>query len=254
MTASVAIRDLSISFGLAKVLPNVSFDVAPGECFGLVGESGSGKSTVLRCLSMLTDFWTGAITIDGRNLRDLPVKERCRMLQMVFQDPYGSLHPRQSVRTVLAEPLRIHGLDRREERMQQAMVDVGLPVDFLDRFPHQLSGGQGQRVAIARALILQPQLLLLDEPTSALDVSVQAEILNLLQRLRAERGFTYIMVTHDLAVVDHMCDRFAVMLHGEITEILPTSAIQGNGATHPYARELIGASLEYEGAGKASAA
>jgi len=252
MTVSVTVRDLSISFGAARVLPSVSFAVEPGECFALVGESGSGKSTVLRCISMLTAFWTGTIAIGGRDIRSLPVRERCRALQMVFQDPYGSLHPRQSVRTVLAEPLRIHGLDRQEARMRQAMTDVGLPVDFLDRYPHQLSGGQRQRVAIARALILEPQLLLLDEPTSALDVSVQAEILNLLARLRTERGFTYIMVTHDLAVVDHMCDRFAVMQHGEITEVLPRTAIAGNGATHPYARELIAASLEYEGAGRAA--
>ncbi|MFN7051517.1 MAG: ABC transporter ATP-binding protein [Gemmobacter sp.] len=251
MTASVDISNLSISFGTGpaavKVLPGVTFSVAPGECFGLVGESGSGKSTVLRCVSLLADFWQGSVRIGGKDVRSLPLKERCRLLQMVFQDPYGSLHPRQSVRTVLAEPLRIHGLDNREARMRQALTDVGLPLDFLDRFPHQLSGGQRQRVAIARALILEPSVLLLDEPTSALDVSVQAEILNLLARLREERGFTYIMVTHDLAVVDHMCDRFAVMLHGEITEILPRAAIPGNGATHPYARELIAASLEYEG-------
>lgn len=251
MTASVDISNLSISFGTGpaavKVLPGVSFSVAPGECFGLVGESGSGKSTVLRCISLLADFWQGSVRIGGQDVRSLPLKERCRLLQMVFQDPYGSLHPRQSVRTVLAEPLRIHGLDNREARMRQALTDVGLPLDFLDRFPHQLSGGQRQRVAIARALILEPSVLLLDEPTSALDVSVQAEILNLLARLREERGFTYIMVTHDLAVVDHMCDRFAVMLHGEITEVLPRTAIPGNGATHPYARDLIAASLEYEG-------
>ncbi len=251
MTASVEIENLSITFGngpeAVRVLPKVSFSVSPGECFGLVGESGSGKSTVLRCAAMLTDFWTGSVRIGGRSVREIPLKERCRLLQMVFQDPYGSLHPRQSVRSVLAEPLRIHRLDDAEGRMRRALTDVGLPLDFLERFPHQLSGGQRQRVAIARALILEPAVLLLDEPTSALDVSVQAEILNLLTRLRAERGFTYIMVTHDLAVVDHMCDRFAVMLHGEVTEVLPRSAIPGNGATHPYARELIGASLEYEG-------
>lgn len=251
MTVSVEARNLSISFGTGptavKVLPDVSFSVKPGECFGLVGESGSGKSTVLRCISMLNDIWHGEIRIDGKSVRDRPLIERCRTLQMVFQDPYGSLHPRQSVRTVLSEPLRIHKLDDRDERMRRALVDVGLPVSFLDRFPHQLSGGQRQRVAIARALILEPSLLLLDEPTSALDVSVQAEILNLLQRLRDQHGFTYIMVTHDLAVVDHMCDRFAVMLRGEITEILPREAIPSNEATHPYSRELIGASLEYEG-------
>ncbi|KOF14044.1 peptide ABC transporter ATP-binding protein [Ensifer adhaerens] len=252
MSVSVETRDVSITFGAGpaavRVLPSVSFSVGPGECFGLVGESGSGKSTVLRCISMLTDIWTGDILIDGKPVREMPLIERCRTLQMVFQDPYGSLHPRQSVRTVLSEPLAIHRLGDREERMRKAITDVGLPVSFLDRFPHQLSGGQRQRVAIARALILEPSLLLLDEPTSALDVSVQAEILNLLQRLREERGFTYIMVTHDLAVVDHMCDRFAVMLHGEITEVLPREAIPANGATHPYARELIGASLEYESA------
>ena len=245
MTASVAIRDLSISFGLAKVLPNVSFDVAPGECFGLVGESGSGKSTVLRCLSMLTDFWTGAITIDGRNLRDLPVKERCRMLQMVFQDPYGSLHPRQSVRTVLAEPLRIHGLDRREERMQQAMVDVGLPVDFLDRFPHQLSGGQRQRVAIARALILEPDIVLLDEPTSALDVSVQAEILNLLVELRRRRHLTYLFVSHNLAVVAHVCGELAVMRQGKIVEAATAADLADGTLEHPYSRQLLASSKGY---------
>jgi ABC-type dipeptide/oligopeptide/nickel transport system ATPase subunit len=251
MTVSVETRNLSITFGhgpnALKVLPDVSFSVKPGECFGLVGESGSGKSTVLRCISMLTDFWKGEILINGTSVRDMPLIERCRTLQMVFQDPYGSLHPRQSVRTVLSEPLRIHKLGNHEDRMQKVLSDVGLPGSFLDRFPHQLSGGQRQRVAIARALILEPSLLLLDEPTSALDVSVQAEILNLLQRLRDEHGFTYIMVTHDLAVVDHMCDRFAVMLRGEITEILPREAIPGCEAAHPYSRQLIGASLEYEG-------
>ncbi|MCG6901984.1 MAG: ATP-binding cassette domain-containing protein [Rhodobacter sp.] len=174
------------------------------------------------------------------------VGERCRTVQMVFQDPYGSLHPRHSVATVLSEPLRIHGLDRPQERTQQALIDVGLAVEFLERFPHQLSGGQRRRVAIARALILEPEVLLLDEPTSALDVSVQAEILNLLARLRMEKGFTYLMVSHDLSVVDHMCDRFAVMKAGRIVEVLPRTAIPSNGATHPYARELIGASLEYE--------
>lgn len=246
MTASVTIEKMGMRFGAVQVLPAVSFTVTAGECFGLVGESGSGKSTVLRCLSLLLDQWTGDAQIDGASVRDMDIMTRCRTLQMVFQDPYGSLHPRHSVRTTLSEPLSIHGLDRHTQRMEQVMVDVGLPVEFLDRYPHQLSGGQRQRVAIARALILEPQVLLLDEPTSALDVSVQAEILNLLQRLRAEKGFTYIMVSHDLAVVDHMCDRFAVMQAGNIVEILPRDAIQSNAAQHPYAHALIDASLQYE--------
>ncbi len=247
---SVDIKNLSISLGhgakAVKILPDVSFSVAEGECFGLVGESGSGKSTILRCMSLLLAQWEGSIRIGGQDVRAMPLIERCRTMQMVFQDPYGSLHPRQSVRTVLAEPLRIHGMDQREERMRQAIVDVGLPVDFLERYPHQLSGGQRQRVAIARALILEPSVLLLDEPTSALDVSVQAEILNLLTDLRAKKGFTYIMVSHDLAVVDYMCDRFAVMQAGEIVEILDREALDGNRATKPYARQLIEASLEYD--------
>lgn len=243
---SVNVRNMEIAFGETRVLKDVCFDVEPGECFGLVGESGSGKSTVLRCLSLLLSVWGGEVKIGGTSVRDMATPERCRTLQMVFQDPYGSLHPRHSVRTTLSESLIVNRLDNHQERMEQVLTDVGLPIDFLDRYPHQLSGGQRQRVAIARALILEPDVLLLDEPTSALDVSVQAEILNLLARLRQEKGFTYIMVSHDLAVVDHMCERFAVMQAGRIVEILPREAIPGNGATDPYARELIGASLEYE--------
>ncbi|TQS73575.1 ABC transporter ATP-binding protein [Rhodobacteraceae bacterium] len=243
---SVSINRMSIRFGAITVLPEVTFDVAAGECFGLVGESGSGKSTILRCASMLTDSWTGDALIGGKSVREMGSDERCRALQMVFQDPYGSLHPRHSVRTVLSEPLKIHNIGDREDRMAQALRDVGLPADFIDRYPHQLSGGQRQRVAIARALILEPDVLFLDEPTSALDVSVQAEIINLLMRLREEKGFTYVMVSHDLAVIDHMCDRFAVMKSGDIVEILPREAIAGNQATAAYARELIGASLTYD--------
>ncbi|WOI57768.1 ABC transporter ATP-binding protein [Palleronia sp. LCG004] len=243
---SVGVKNLSITLGALQILHSVSFDVAAGECFGLVGESGSGKSTVLRCASLLMSNWEGQVTIGGQSVRDMDPMARCRTLQMVFQDPYGSLHPRQSVRTVLTEPLAIHGLGHRDARMRQALREVGLSDDFLERFPHQMSGGQRQRVAIARALILEPDVLFLDEPTSALDVSVQAEILNLLARLRSEKGFTYIMVSHDLAVVDHMCDRFAVMQGGRIVEVLDRADIPGNGATDPYARELIGASLAYE--------
>ncbi|MBB3948491.1 peptide/nickel transport system ATP-binding protein [Rhizobium skierniewicense] len=249
---SVDVKNLTISLGegpkAVTILPNVSFNVEPGECFGLVGESGSGKSTILRCMSLLFKQWEGEIWVGNQSVRDMPLIERCRTVQMVFQDPYGSLHPRQSVRTVLSEPLRIHKMDHHSERMEQAITEVGLPLDFLDRYPHQLSGGQRQRVAIARALILEPSVLFLDEPTSALDVSVQAEILNLLSDLRARKGFTYIMVSHDLAVVDYMCDRFAVMQAGDIVEILDRDVLDGNKATHPYARQLIDASLRYDSA------
>jgi ABC-type dipeptide/oligopeptide/nickel transport system ATPase subunit len=248
--SDITIDDLTIRLGLGeearKILDQVSFSVRSGESFGLVGESGSGKSTILKCIGLLFNAWTGKIEIGGESVRETARKVYCREVQMVFQDPYGSLHPRHAIRTTLTEPLAIHGLDRRRERVEQAMVDVGLPVAFLDRYPHELSGGQRQRVAIARALVLEPSVLLLDEPTSALDVSVQAEVLNLLSDLRARRKLTYLLVSHDLAVIDHMCDRFAIMLRGRIVETLDRSAIPGNEATHPYARELIGASLDYD--------
>ncbi|MEF2072906.1 ABC transporter ATP-binding protein [Consotaella aegiceratis] len=249
----VEIRNLSISLGegarAVRILDDISFTVEPGESFGLVGESGSGKSTILRCMSLLLRQWTGDILVGGQSVRDMNVAKRCRTMQMVFQDPYGSLHPRQSVRTALSEPLRIHRMGNREERLKQAITDVGLPISFLDRYPHELSGGQRQRIVIARALILDPDVLLLDEPTSALDVSVQAEVLNLLQELRKRRGFTALMVSHDLAVIDHMCTRLAVMQHGELVEVLGCEALTRDaekGPKQPYAKELIGASLAYE--------
>ncbi len=168
-----------------------------------------------------------------------------RKVQMVFQDPYGSLHPRQTVDRVLSEPLAIHGFDRREERIEEALADVGLGADFRFRYPHQLSGGQRQRVAIARALILEPEVLLLDEPTSALDASIQAEVLNLLERIRAERGLTYVMVSHDLAVVAHMCDRLIVMQHGLAVEELTREALAAHRAETDYTRKLLSASEGY---------
>jgi len=163
-----------------------------------------------------------------------------RQCQMVFQDPYGSLHPRKTVDAVLSEPLRIHGIAGDHGKRVEAMLDaVGLDRKFRFRFPHQLSGGQRQRVAIARALMLEPKLLLLDEPTSALDVSVQAEILNLLKRLRAEQGLTYLMVTHNLPVVSFLCDRLAVMRHGRVVEIADVGQLKRGALTDPYSQELI---------------
>lgn len=249
MTA-IDIQDLSISLGLGaqskRILGGVTFSVDKGESFGLVGESGSGKSTVLRCIARLLNAWDGRIAVNGKAVRDTPPDEYCRSVQMVFQDPYGSFHPRQSIRTALQEPLRIQRMDRHQERMEQALIDVGLNPAFLQRYPHELSGGQRQRVAIARALILNPSVLLLDEPTSALDVSVQAEVLNLLSELRTRKGLTYLFVSHDLAVVDHMCDKLAVMQLGRIVEILDRSVLATGQASDPYARELIRASVEYD--------
>jgi peptide/nickel transport system ATP-binding protein len=212
----IRVEGLNVSFGAHQVLHNVSLHVAEGESYGLVGESGSGKSTVLRALVGLVPHWTGRMAVAGEELRLRRSRAFCRDVQMVFQDPYGSLHPRQTIDRQLSEPLAIHGLADRERLKLQALEEVGLDLTFRFRFPHQLSGGQRQRVAIARAIITRPRVLLLDEPTSALDVSVQAEILNLLGTLRARLGLTFILVSHDLAVVGHMCDRIGVMQEGRL--------------------------------------
>jgi ABC-type dipeptide/oligopeptide/nickel transport system ATPase subunit len=247
---AIDVRNVSIDLGSGaakrRILGDVGFSVAKGESFGLVGESGSGKSTILRCIARLLTLWDGDIALEGRSITEIRFNDYCRMVQMVFQDPYGSLHPRQSIRTALQEPLRIHRMDRQLERMERALIDVGLDPDYLARYPHELSGGQRQRVAIARALILEPRILLLDEPTSALDVSVQAEVLNLLADLRAKRHLTYLFVSHDLAVIDHMCERLAVMQHGRVVEIMSRDILATGAAQDPYARELIEASLAYD--------
>ncbi len=170
------------------------------------------------------------------------IAKRSRLVQMVFQDPFGSLHPRHTIETALGEPLKIHRLDDIDTRIDKALSKVGLNASFRRRYPHQLSGGQRQRVAIARALVLEPRVLLLDEPTSALDVSVQAEILNLLSDLRQKEGLTYLLVTHDLGVVVHLCDRVAVMLKGEIVETLSACDLSTAELSHPYSRMLVEAS------------
>jgi peptide/nickel transport system ATP-binding protein len=175
-----------------------------------------------------------------------PGRAFCRQVQMVFQDPYGSLHPRHTVDRILWEPLAIQGLDNPDARIERALEEVGLGRGFRFRFPHQLSGGQRQRVAIARALILEPVIVLLDEPTSALDVSVQAEVLNLLTRLRAERGLTFILVSHNLAVVAHMCDRLLVMKDGAQVEYLTVDQLSAGTPRHPYTRQLLLASRGYD--------
>ncbi|CBG88965.1 ABC transporter ATP-binding protein [Citrobacter rodentium] len=245
----IDVKNLNLAFGAGEkrnqVLYDVTFHVQPGEIYGLVGESGSGKTTVLKCLAGLFTHWQGALTIDGSALEHRIGRERCRRVQMVFQDPYGSLHPRHTIGDILEEPLLIHGIADRDRRVNGLLDKVGLNRAFRERYPHQLSGGQRQRVAIARALILQPQVLLLDEPTSALDVSVQAEILNLLAELQQEAKLTYLMVTHDLGVIAHLCQKVAVMQHGKILETLTTDALVNGEAQSDYTRMLIDGSQRY---------
>ena len=182
----------------------------------------------------------------GESLGAIRPRALRRRMQMVFQDPYGSLHPRHTVDRILGEPARVHGLDSIDSRIDEALAGVGLDASFRFRYPHQLSGGQRQRVAIARALIIEPDVVLLDEPTSALDVSVQAEILNLLQRLRRERTLTFVLVSHDLAVVSHMAEALVVMRAGEIVETLDVAALRTAAPQHPYSRHLLRASRGYD--------
>ncbi|MCR9139264.1 MAG: ABC transporter ATP-binding protein [Alphaproteobacteria bacterium] len=239
---AISLQDVSISYGSQTVVEGVTFDVSEGGSFALVGESGSGKSTVLKAIAGLAPQWTGKISVLGEPRGHRPDREFARQCQMVFQDPYGSLHPRKTVDSVLTEALTIHRLPDRDRRVTEALSDVGLDPRFRFRFPHQLSGGQRQRVAIARALMLEPRVMLLDEPTSALDVSVQAEILNLLKRLRREHGLTYLMVTHNLPVVSFMCDRMAVMQKGRIVEITDATTLHSGDFADPYSRQLYAAS------------
>ncbi len=243
---ALEIERLSVTFEDFVALKEVSLTVAPGESFGLVGESGSGKSTLLRAVAGLSPISGGTIQVNGKTLDGRRNKEFYRQVQMVFQDPYGSLHPRQTVDRLLLEPLAIHGFADTERRIVRALEEVGLGSGFRFRYSHQLSGGQRQRVAIARALILEPSILLLDEPTSALDASVQAEVLNLLEEVRAARNLTFIMVSHDLAVVTHMCDRLMVMQHGREVELLASADLVSRNVSQDYTRNLLVASEGFQ--------
>jgi peptide/nickel transport system ATP-binding protein len=226
MMNAVEIEGLAVSFtrGADPVaaVRGVSFAVVEGETFGLVGPSGCGKSTVLRVIAGLQREWSGRVMAlrepyrPGRRLTG----DLRRAVQMVFQDPYASLHPRHTIRRTLEEPLRVNRVASARTRAAEALAAVGLSPELARRYPNALSGGQRQRVAIARALLLKPRLLLLDEPTSALDMSVQAEILNLLNDLKRASGMTFILVSHDMDVIAHMCDRAAVMRRGEIAEVI----------------------------------
>ena len=240
---AIEIDTLSVTFAqgrrAVRAVRDVAFTVADQPEGLAVGESGSGKSTILRAICGLAPVSGGAIRIDGKAVPARRGLDFVRRVQMVFQDPYGSLHPKRTVDATLAEPLAIHGLPGRDARVVRALADVGLDARFRFRYPHQLSGGQRQRIAIARALMLEPEILLLDEPTSALDASVQAEVLNLLQRLRAEKGLTYLMVSHNLAVVDHMCDRLLVMRNGAAVEELNRADLAARRARDPYTLALF---------------
>jgi peptide/nickel transport system ATP-binding protein len=229
-----------------EAVRDLSFRVGHGEAFGLVGESGSGKSSVLRALCGLHRGWTGEMLIDGREQRPRRPAEFFRRVQMVFQDPYGSLHPRQTVDRTLREPLLVHDIGDADERILRALDSVSLSAALRFRYPHQLSGGQRQRVAIARALMPEPVVLLLDEPTSSLDVSVQAEVLNLLAELRAMRGLTYIMVSHNLAAVAQLCETVGVMQEGRLVEQLPVEDLRAGRIRHPHTAELRRLSIDLE--------
>jgi peptide/nickel transport system ATP-binding protein len=238
----IEIEHLTVRFGPSTAVRDVSLTVNDGESFGLVGESGSGKSTLLRTVMGLNRDWDGKITINGLDAHKTPRKQLAREIQMVFQDPYASLHPRYVIGEQIAEPMRINHMPNAEQRTVELLDLIGLGAKFRFRFPHELSGGQRQRVSIARALALSPKILLLDEPTSALDVSIQAEILNLLNRLRQELKLTFVIVSHDLAVVSYMCDRLAVMRNAEMVEMLTRDELRGRDIKTDYTRQLLAAS------------
>ncbi len=227
-----------------KALQGVSFTLEAGRSLGIVGESGSGKSTLARLVMALDRPTAGRVFMQGRDLHELPpqeLRQARRDFQMVFQDPYGSLDPRQTVARIVAEPLHAQGDGTRAQqraRAAEVIESVGLRATDLDKYPHEFSGGQRQRIAIARALVTRPRLIVADEPVSALDVSVQAQVLNLMQDLQAQFGVTYLLISHDLAVVHHLCDEVAVLWQGRIVEQGPPQQLFRN-PQHPYTRTLL---------------
>jgi peptide/nickel transport system ATP-binding protein len=244
MTALLEVRDLEVRFGPVRAVDGVSFDVPAGPFgLGLVGESGSGKTTIARAVLRLLPLTGGRVLLDGADVHVLDraaTRRYRRAVQIVFQDPDGSLDPRMRVGSALAEVLAAHRVVAREQRrprVDRLLTEVGLLPEHARRFPHQLSGGQRQRVAIARALAVEPRLLVLDEPTSALDVTVQARILELIAALREERALAYLLISHNLAVVEQLCERVAVLYLGRIVELGPTGEVLARPA-HPYTQAL----------------
>lgn len=252
----LSVRDLKVHFpvkggvlqrtvDLVKAVDGVSFDVPRGKTVGLVGESGSGKTTTGRAIARLVPITAGSVRYGGRDLATLARSEFFayrKKIQVIFQDPFGSLNPRMTIYSIIAEPLDIHFKDwtktQKQARVADLLEKVGLSADFMQRYPHQFSGGQRQRIGIARALAVEPEFIVCDEPVSALDVSVQAQIVNLLQDLQDELGLTYLFIAHDLAVVEHISDEVLVMTEGKIVEQASADQIYNN-PQHPYTVKLM---------------
>jgi oligopeptide transport system ATP-binding protein len=254
----VQVRDLKMHFpitqgiiiqrriGAVKAVDGLSFDILRGETLGLVGESGCGKSTTGRAILQLHRPTAGEVYYEGKNLTELKgeqLRQMRRRMQMIFQDPYASLNPRMTVGDIVGEPLIVHGLAKgegRRERVQELLRIVGLNPYFVNRYPHEFSGGQRQRIGVARALAVEPDFIVCDEPISALDVSIQAQVINLLEELQGEYNLTYMFIAHDLAVVRHISDRIAVMYLGKIVELTDRKELYDN-PLHPYTKALLSA-------------
>ena len=258
MTSLLELRSVARSFQVSqglfargktlRAVDGVDLDVRQGEVLGIVGESGCGKSTLARLMLGLLAPSAGTIRLEGRDVRAMPRREMARRVQPVFQDPYSSLNPRRRIASIVALPLEVQGIgtaDERRERSVEMLERVGLPRRMADNFPSQLSGGQRQRVAIARALVARPEIVVCDEPTSALDVSVQSQILNLLTDLRRDFGLTYVFISHNLAVVEHIATRVAVMYLGRVIELTETRELFAR-PRHPYTRALLDSVLTPE--------